>query len=81
MSIVAAATAAVQIGLAVGATTADYTMYKLSGVTSYPGSNRNLDIDEAVGGVPGGLDYFFVFGCSDDQRNSYWTVSHPLIDY
>lgn len=69
MSIIAACTAAVQLGMGAGSAVADYAALQVS---------RNYqtgDLNAALYNYHSGLDYFFLFGCSDTQRSTYWTVS------
>jgi hypothetical protein len=67
MSIIAACTAAVQLGMGAGSAAADYSILKAS-------SKGAPDLNSAlVDSWSGGLDYFFKFGCSDEQRATYWT--------
>lgn len=65
-ALIAAATACVQLGFGVGAAVADYVALK--------SSRRNEDLNYfLLNEYSSGLDYFFRFGCSDKQRNTYWT--------
>ena len=70
LSIVAACTAVVQIGMGVGSASSDYANLRAPSYLS--ASQSNLDTILSIN--PGGLDYFFVFGCSSQQRDTYWTV-------
>jgi hypothetical protein len=73
LSIVAACTAAVQLGMGAGSAVADYAGLKVS---------RGTDsLDAALWNYHSGLDYFVLFGCSDKQRDTYWTwqASGPTV--
>jgi hypothetical protein len=66
-SILAVATAAVQLGMGAGSAVADHVALKVSR------DNENLK-DFLKDHYSSGLDYFFRFGCSDKQRSTYPTV-------
>lgn len=67
LSIIAACTAAVQLGMGAGSAVADYAGLKTS--------HKADSLDAALWNYNSGLDYFVVFGCSYKQRHTYWTVS------
>jgi hypothetical protein len=67
MSIIAACTAAVQLGMGAGSAAADYAGMKVADTSS--------SLNAALYNYHSGLDYFVVFGCMDKQRETYWTVS------
>lgn len=69
MSIIAACTAAVQLGMGAGSAAADFAGEKIS--AAY---NTN-DLNVFLWNHHNALDYFLLFGCSDTQRSTYWTVS------
>lgn len=70
LSIVAACTAAVQIGMGVGSAASDYAAMRAPGIYGSTGYSK---LESVLSVNPSGLDYFFVFGCSTQQRDTYWT--------
>lgn len=74
MSIITACTAAVQLGLSVGAAAADYALLQLS-------KKNGATLSNSVAKNHNGLDFFFQFGCSDTQRSDYatWTGPGPTV--
>jgi hypothetical protein len=75
LSIVAACTAAVQLGFGVGAAVNDYAALRAS--RKYGGN----ELDISLWNYQNGLDYFTIFGCSEKQRHTYWTwqASGPTV--
>jgi hypothetical protein len=73
MSIIAACTAAVQLGMGAGSAAADYAGKRVAGTSG--------SLDAALYNYHSGLDYFVVFGCTDQQRDTYWTwqASGPTV--
>jgi hypothetical protein len=62
MSIIAACSSAVQLGMGAGSAVADHTAKK-----SYD------SLEKALFNYSNGLDYFMQFGCIKLQRDTYWT--------
>jgi hypothetical protein len=67
LSICAAATAAVQLGMGAGSAVFDHNALKMSKMDGYGSEFQVLN------GYSSGLDYFFLFGCTIKQRDTYWT--------
>lgn len=65
LSIIAAAAAAVQLGFGAGAAVFDYVALKVS--------KHDANQLTVLSSYSSGLDYFFMFGCTTQQRNTYWT--------
>jgi hypothetical protein len=66
LSIVAAAAAAVQLGMGAGAAVFDHTILRLH-------RKEGLNMEQSLQHASSGLDYFFLFGCTTQQHNTYWT--------
>lgn len=75
LSIIAAAAAAVQLGMGAGSAAFDYVAKK----EYHRNSGTIFDILQSSD--RSGLDYFFLFGCTDRQRDTYWTyqASGPTV--
>jgi hypothetical protein len=65
LSIIAAAAAAVQLGMGAGSAVFDNVALKVA--------RNNPDQQQVLSSYSSGLDYFFMFGCTTQQRNTYWT--------
>jgi hypothetical protein len=65
LSIIAACAAAVQLGMGAGSAVFDNTALQ--------NSRAGLDQSGILKAYSSGLDYFFLFGCTTQQRNTYWT--------
>lgn len=90
-AIIAACTATVQLGMGVGSAVADYSALKASnggqdlghflGYQNRTGGGPQASDFSPYYGYSNGLDYFFRFGCSAKQRNTYWTyqASGPTV--